>query len=285
MDTILVTGATGNVGAEVVRLLREQPVKIRAAIRPGGRAPVQPDDRVRVVPFDFGDPATYDSALRDVTKLFLLRPPAISNTKRYVDPVIAAARAAGVRQIVFLSLLGAEKNPIVPHRKIEDALKVSGVPWTLLRPSFFMQNLSTTHRADIQRHRDIFVPAGRGKTSFIDVRDIAAVAAKTLTEPGHDYRAYPLTGSAALDYAQVARIFSEILGRPIVYRQPSIPQFINRMYLRGMPWSFILVMVGIYTTARLGLAGTITNDTATLLGRPSITMRQFVADYRACWVS
>lgn len=280
---ILVTGATGNIGSEVTRLLRAQGYAVRAAAFEYQAPHTDPATGAEAVPFDFAQPATFGPALAGVKRLFLMRPPALSDTKRYMNPFIDAARAAGVEQIVFLSLLGAEKNRVVPHRQVEDYLRATGAPWTLLRPSFFMQNLSTTHRADIREHGEILVPAGRGKTSFIDARDIAAVAARTLTEPGHISQAYPLTGAEALDYSAVAQIFTAVLGRTIVYRRPSIWRFVRAMRRRGLAWSFIGVMVGIYTTCRLGLADGVTPDTARLLGRPPITMRQFVEDYRECW--
>jgi uncharacterized protein YbjT (DUF2867 family) len=283
MSPLLITGASGNVGAEVVRLLRDGGYPVRAAVRTAPAARADDAGGVEQVPFDFAEPATFGPALRGVEKVFLVRPPALADTKRYFTPFIDAARRAGVEQIVFLSLLGAEKNAIVPHHAIEAALRASGVPWTFLRPSFFMQNLSTTHRADIRERGEILVPAGNGETSFIDARDIAAVGARVLTESDHLGRAYPLTGGEALGYAAVARIFSEVLGRPIAYRRPSLVAFARQMRRRGLAWSFILVMAGIYTTARLGLAGTVTPDTATLLERAPITMRQFVADYQACW--
>ncbi len=156
MTTILVTGATGTVGCEVARLLGAHGLPVRAALRdPGGAVPAG----VAPVPFDFGRPETYDLALRGVEALFLMRPPAITDTRRYVDPLIAAAREAGVRRVVFLSVLGAERLPVVPHRRIERSLEASGMAHTFLRPSFFMQNLSGVRRADIRRGH-IVVPAG-----------------------------------------------------------------------------------------------------------------------------
>lgn len=141
----------------------------------------------------------------------------------------------------------------------------------------------TTHAPEIRELNEIIVPAGNGKTSFIDVRDIAVVAAKALTEPGHENKAYALTGNEALTYTEIAAILSEVVGRKIVYKHPSIFRFIVRMRKRGFPWQFIGVMVGIYTVARLGRAGGITSDTQDLLGRAPITFRQFALDNERCW--
>lgn len=132
----------------------------------------------------------------------------------------------------FLSLLGAEHNRVVPHYKIEQYLIHAGLADTFLRARFFMKNLNTTHRAEIQQRNEIVVPAGKGKTSFIDVRNIAAVAALALTETGHANQAYDLTGSEALDDDEVAAILSQALGRPITYREPSLFQFICNLLTR-----------------------------------------------------
>ena len=280
---ILVTGATGNVGAEVVRLLRQGNHQVRAADRTPNAADRRFGNGVEQVWLEFGAPESYSPAFAGVERMFLIRPPAISDVKRFLFPAIDAAREAGIQQIVFLSLIGVERNRVVPHYKVEQYLLGSGVPYTFLRPSFFMQNLNTTHRAEIKEQNEIFVPAGLGKTSFIDVRDIAAVAALTLTEPGHTNRAYALTGSEALDYYQVAAVLSEVLGRPIIYRKPSLLRFIRRQHAGGTPWPFVLVMSGIYTTARLGLAARLTDETARLLRRAPITLRRYAEDYRDCW--
>jgi uncharacterized protein YbjT (DUF2867 family) len=282
-DHILVTGATGNVGRELVKLLHRQGHPLRAAVISKQDAQNLPQADVPWAVVDFGEPASFAPAFNGVSRLFLMRPPQISDIDRFIKPVIDYAASNGVRQIVFLSLIGAEKNRIVPHAKVEKLLQAGPTPYTLLRCGFFMQNLSTTHRQDIAEQGDIFVPAGRGKTAFIDVRDIAAVAARVLTEPGHDNRAYPLTGSEALDYDQTAAIFTDVLGRPIRYSSPTPWRFAWRMWRRGNPLSYVGVVSAIYMTTRFGLADGVDPTAATLLGRPPITMRQFVTDHAQVW--
>lgn len=281
-EVVLVTGAGGNVGREVVRALAGRPgALVRAAILNNGDTERVLDAASETVRFDFGDPATYGPALAGASKLFLMRPPPIADVNRFIKPFIAAAAAAGINHIVFLSLLGVERNPLVPHAKIESILRDSGVPWTMLRCGFFMQNLDTTHRADIVEQDDLFVPAGEGRTAFIDTRDIGAVAALALDEAGHEGQAYRLTGREALAYGEVAAIMTEVLGRPITYSNPSPLAFARRMRQRGHPWGYINVMEGVYLSTRLGMAAAVFPDAADLLGREPITLRQYVADYAA----
>jgi uncharacterized protein YbjT (DUF2867 family) len=281
-ETILVTGATGNVGRELVKLLDEQGAPLRAAVVDEADVSRLPRP-VSWRRFDFTDAATYREAFAGVEKLFLMRPPHISNIDRDMAPAIRYAAEAGVRRIVFLSLLGAERNSFVPHAKVEKLLQAGSTPYTLLRCGFFMQNLSTTHREDIRRRDELFIPAGEGKTAFIDVRDIAAVAARTLREAGRENQAYPLTGSEALTYYQVAEMMSEVLGRPIAYTNPSPWRFAWRFWRRGRSLSYTAVVTAIYLTTRFGLAETVTPHTADLLQRPPISMRQFIVDYADVW--
>jgi uncharacterized protein YbjT (DUF2867 family) len=276
---ILVTGATGNVGREVARELAARGAAVRAAVYDDATPRRVLDGPAETARFDFTDPRTFPAAFDGVDKLFLVRPPAISNVGRDIRPVVDFAAAAGVGQVAFLSLAGAGRNRLVPHARIERLLTRSGMAWTMLRCGFFMQNLDTTHRADIVEHDDIFIPAGGGRTAFIDARDIGAAAARVLTEAGHANAAYALTGSEALTYGEVAAIMTEELGRPITYGNPSPWAFARRMRRRGYPRGHVNVMLGIYLTTRLGLARGISPDLERLLGRPPITMRQYVRDY------
>jgi uncharacterized protein YbjT (DUF2867 family) len=281
---ILVTGATGTVGRHVVTSLvdediTDENVTVRAGVRDIARARERFGDEIEYAEFDFQRPETWGAAFDGIDALFLIRPPTIGRVKRHITPAIDAAARVGVEHVVFLSVLGAERNPILPHRRIEAHLRDADVSHTFLRASFFMQNLAEVHREAIAERDEIFVPAGNGKTSFVDARDIGAVAAVALTEPDHENRAYDITGPAAFDYATVAEIFSDVLGRPIGYANPSIPAFVRRLRAEGQPLAFVLVMVGIYTIARLGFAGRVSRDIEALIGREPIPLERFVADY------
>jgi uncharacterized protein YbjT (DUF2867 family) len=139
---IFVTGATGNVGREVVRLLSAGNVDFRVGVRSGVLAST---DRRSVV-FDFLDPATFPDAVAGAKALFLLRPPAISNTKATLNVLVDVARAAGVQHVLFVSVAGAGKYPFVPHYAVERHLKSGPPGWTILRPGFFAQNLGGPYR-------------------------------------------------------------------------------------------------------------------------------------------
>ncbi|MFN3596596.1 MAG: SDR family oxidoreductase [Rubricoccaceae bacterium] len=280
MARILVTGPTGTVGFAVLRRLLDTGHAPVAALRGDAeRALPEGAERVRM---DFTDPGSFGPALRGIEGVFLMRPPQIANVKATLVPFMDAAEAAGVRRVAFLSVLGAEKNPLLPHRVVERRLERGALAWTHLRASYFMQNLAGMHAADI-RAGHLSVPAGDGKTSFVDARDVGEAAAVVLTVPGHEHRAYDLTGPEALDYFEVARVLSEVLGRRVEYRRPGSLEFLRREQERGTPTSLALVMAGIYATARLGLADRVEQDLGRVLGRSPRTLAQFAADYRDAW--
>ncbi|MBC7595818.1 MAG: NmrA family NAD(P)-binding protein [Kineosporiaceae bacterium] len=191
-----------------------------------------------------------------------------------------------MKHIVFLSLQGAESNAIVPHAKIEKWLRSSGLLWTFLRPSFFMQNLSTTHVAEIRDHSQIIIPAGNGRTAFVDVADIAAVAFEVLTDPeNHIGRAWTLTGPAANSYSEVAEILSRELSRTIRYLRPGLGRYaVHARRDLAMPWAMVLITAAIYTVARLDRASGLTDDVRTVTGRPPTSFADFAHRERTVWL-
>jgi uncharacterized protein YbjT (DUF2867 family) len=281
---ILVIGALGNVGAEVVKHLLGTGNKVRASDMSEEKIKARFGSSVEAVRFDFTDPTTYEATFKGVKKMFLLRPPHITNIKRDIYPSIDAAKRAGVKHVVFLSLIGIENTTYVPHYKVETYLKEIKLQTTFLRCSFFMQNLSTTHRKEIRERNEIFVPVGKARTSFIDARDIGAVAAAALTQDGHANKNYDLTGSEALDYWQAAKILSEVLGREIRYKNPNPVYFLVETMRRGTPLMFALVMMGLYTSTRFGMAEPITNEVKRLTGRKPISFKEFANDYKENWI-
>ncbi|MDO5499495.1 MAG: NmrA family NAD(P)-binding protein [Propionibacteriaceae bacterium] len=276
--TILVTGGTGTVGSVVARELLTAGADVRLASRARGA-----DDRHVV--FDFTDSSTWADAFAGVRALFLVRPPALGNVRRDVLPALGAARSSGVERIVFLSLQGADRNRVVPHAIVERWLRESGIAWTFLRAAFFHQNLITTHGSDIRDRDEIVVPAGDGRTAFVDAEDVGAMGAAALLDPAaHAGRAWTVTGPRALTYHQVAEILTAELGRVIRYRRPSAARYVRhaRHHL-GMPWPMVAVTTAIYSTARFGLAAGLSDDVHQVLGRPPIDFAEFARRERAAW--
>jgi uncharacterized protein YbjT (DUF2867 family) len=280
---ILVTGAPGNAGTPLVRELLGLGADVRAAARNPTAARSALGDAVEVVPFDMTDRATF-GAFDGVERLFLLRPPAIADVNGVVVPALAAARERGVRHVSFLSIQGAERNRLVPHHRIERAIRDLGFEWSFVRAAYFMQNLSTTHAADIRECDEIFVPAGRGsRTAHVDVRDVAAVIARTLVESGHEGRAYEPTGPEALTYDECATMVTEAVGRTVRYADPAPWTYWRRMRSRGVPRAMVGVTIGIYTAARLGMAAHLTGDVSRVTGRDPRTFAAFTVDARRAW--
>lgn len=280
MSVVLVTGATGNVGGPLVRRLSELGVDVRAAAR---RPPGDAGPEVESVRFDFTDPATFDEAFTGVRAMFLIRPPQLGHVARDVAPALARAKALGVEQVVFLSVQGADRLCFLPHARIEDWLCASGLGWNFLRASFFDQNLVTVHAKAVRERDELLMPAGRGRTAFVDAEDVAAVAAVALTEPARfGSAAWTLTGSEALTYGEVAGILTAVLGRAIRYPQPGLLSYAvgARRHL-GLSPAMIAATSMVYTTARLGLAAGLTGEVERILGRPPTTMAAFVERERA----
>ena len=224
MRRVLVTGPTGNVGRPTLQALVDRGVAVVAGVRPG----TAPDLGVPTVPLDFLDPATWDAALDGVDGVFLLRPPAISDVGSTLNAFVDRG-AAHVEHVVFLSVAGAEKNPFIPHAKVEKHLREGSVPWTFLRAGFFGQNLTGPYRADIRDDDRLYVPAGSGRAAWVDARDLGEAAARAFLDPEARGAAWLLTGPETRSFAEVAEILSEVLGRPIRYDAASVPGYMHHL--------------------------------------------------------
>ena len=283
MTGVFVTGATGTVGAAVAAQLAARGERVIAGVRSGHAARRLPDG-VEARLFDFASPPEQlRRVMRGADRLFLMRPPQIADVARFLIPVIDAAQDLGMRQVVFLSLQGVQFNRNTPHHQVEAYLRATRAPYTMLRPNFFMQNLSSTYAADIARHSEIRVPAGRSRTAFIDARDIGAVAATVLTEPGHDRKAYTLSGEQSLSYTDVAQIMSRVLGRPITYTRPTEHEHLAQLAADGRPADYIAVQKMIYRVVRLNASAAPNRSIQRLTGTPATRFDRFVNDHRDLW--
>jgi uncharacterized protein YbjT (DUF2867 family) len=277
---ILVTGPTGTVGGPLLTLLAEQDLDVMA----GAPDPARFSGPAECRALDFERPDTFAAALAGVRRVFLMRPPAISDTKRYIRPFIQSAEQHGVEHVVFLSLMGV--NRVMPHWRVEQDLRASTLRWTFLRPSFFAQNLQTAYGDDIREQSRIRVSSGRGRTSFIDTRDIAAVASLVLTDPSpHVEQAYTLTGPGALDYYQVASMLSAELGRAITYEPLGLLAYRHELRGQGLPSGYVNVQLLINVIARLGLAAKVNDTMPRLLGRPPTPLATYLHDHRDAWAA
>ena len=278
-EPVLVTGPTGTVGGPLLDLLAAGGTPVVAGARDAGRA----GGAVETRELDFERPGTFDAALHGIGRVFLMRPPAIADTSRLITPFVEAAARHGVEHVVLLSVMGV--NRALPHWRIEQDLRASPMGWTFLRPSFFAQNLETAYRDDIREHSRIRVASGLGRTSFVDTRDVAAVAELVLRDPApHAGLAYTLTGPEALDYHHVASMLSAELGRAVVYEPQGLLAQRRELLRRGQPNGLATVQLVIDLVARLGLAGRVTDTLGQLLGRPPTTLATYLHDRRDRWV-
>lgn len=274
-ENILVTGGSGTVGRAVVQALRAAGTAPLVASRDGSS--------VGEVRFDFLDRASWDLALSGVSRLFLLRPPQITDIDNTLGPFVRFARSIGVEHIVFLSVAGAENLSFLPHAKVERYLaETSG--WTILRPGFFAQNIETAYAGDIRFDNRIYVPVGRGKVAFVDARDIGEATAGCRLRPDlHSDTAYGLTGPVAVTFMQVADRLSFLLNRQISYKPASIIGYLTHLRAKNEPWSKAIVQTALHVGLRFGQAAGIAPDLAQMIPKKPRSIFDYLDDYHALW--
>ena len=283
MGVVLVTGASGNVGREVVGALRALGLGVRAAERDEDRARKVLGNEIDIVRLDYRDRSTFSCA-EGASALFLMRPPAVANVADTLLPFVDEARRRGVHHVVFLSVAGADKNVLVPHHAVEKHLRRGPGGWTILRPGFFAQNFGDAYRRDIVEDHRVYVPAGRGRVTFVDVRDVADVAAAAFATPAvHDRRAYTLTGPEAVDFETAARHLTRVLGRVIRYDPATLAGYALHLRARGLPWAQIAVQTVLHVGLRFGQAADLDPTLERLLGRRARSFGDYVRDHRMVW--
>jgi uncharacterized protein YbjT (DUF2867 family) len=279
---ILVTGGTGTTGKEIINELKKSGATgVRALVRDTAKASFISEAGFETVEGDFERPETLDAALAGVERALLLTAPS-PQTFAQQRAFIEAAKRAGVGHVVKFSAFGADANAPEGfgkwHGQAEDFLKESGLAWTILQPNFFMQNL-LGQAAQIAAEGRIYQPVGDAKASFIDVRDIAAVAARALTEDVHEGKTYVLTGPEALSFTDVAAKLSDATAREIVYVPITPEQFRAGALAAGLPEWLVGALERLNEILAAGYAAEVTDNVRRVAGREPITFEQFARDH------
>ncbi len=282
---VLVTGATGTVGREVVSALLKREVDVTVASRDVAKARAFAEKQgwnAPVARFDYADEAGMRAALGGVDGIFLVTPTTMHEPETVLGPFLEAAKEQGVGHVVRLSGMRTLQEPSNIHRAAEELVEASGIPYTHLRPNFFMQNFNTFYAESI-KNGGIYLPAENGEVSFVDTRDIGAVAATVLTEAGHKNKTYTLTGGAALAHGEVAEVLSNVLGYGVRYVPLTDEQTFESMRKLGRPDAATRGVIDLYRPAQDGSAGGVSEDVKTVLGRDPTPFQKYAEDYAHVW--
>lgn len=284
-DKILVTGATGIVGRALVQRLLAEGLEVKAGTRSPGLADYL-FGGAEVVELDYDVTATWDAAVQWADRVFLVPPPFDSRADERLVPFLDWAVQSGARQLVLLSAMAVDAREPLALSRVEERVKRTGVEFTFLRPNIYMQNFARGFVARAIRQKGVFrLPVGGARVSFVDGRDVAAVAARVLAEPGHDGRTYTLTGPDSLTADQVADVLGEVTGRTIRYE--AISEATLRDILAGDHWaagqadSFVTLM----DVVREGHREDVTPLVEELTGEPPIRFRSFAEEHADVWAA
>ena len=281
-NTILVTGATGTVGSILVEKLASAGQPARALVRSGKKAEGIEKLGIKTVIGDLAQPETLKPALEGIEKVFLLSAPDPQQAELQSN-LIKAAKVAGVQHIVKLSAFGVGSGLEAIslgrlHRDTEEEIERSGIAYTHLRPNGFMQN-SLMFAGTMRAQGVFYASLGDAKVSYVDARDVAAVAFSALTQNGHEGKAYEITGPVALSYAEVARELSAALGRDVKYVNVPVDTAREAMVGMGMQEWLANALVQLFELYKNGGAERVTDDVTRVAGREPITFSQFARDY------
>jgi uncharacterized protein YbjT (DUF2867 family) len=278
---ILVLGATGTNGGEVAHRLAAAGVRVRALVRNPDKAANLPQENIELVAGDLDEPASLDRALSGVDRAFFVA----AVDQRYAGwfrNFLAAARRSGSPHIVRFSAMGAVADSpselMRQHGETDQALADSGLPYTILQPNAFYQNLFWSAKS-IKDQGDFYLPLGDARQSLVDVRDIAAVAVEVLTDSGHDGKTYVITGPESLSYHDVAAKLSAVLGRPIRYVDVPPETARDSMEKAGMPAWNARAVAELYRLFAAGKTASVTDTIQRVTGRSPISFEQFARDH------
>ncbi len=284
---ILITGATGRTGSEVVKELQAKGAQIRAMDRNPDRVATIQGQGIGAVLGDFEKPETIETALQGVEKAFLVSIEGDRMAEQHRN-FVAAAKRAGVRHLVRLSILVSDPNSPLTlgkwHGEADQNVIDSGIPYTILRPAAFMQNF-LMQAAMVSSNGAVAAPLGDGKIGYIDLRDIASVATTVLTSSGHEGKTYPITGPESLSMDEVAGKLSAALGKEIKYLNIPPAEAKAAMTGAGMPDYVADAWLEVYQMISTGAANMTVNTVKDVTGSEARDFGQFARDYKSVFKS
>lgn len=283
-EKILVTGATGKVGRELVKRLLLDGLEVKAATRSPELAANLFGSGAEVVELDYDVTATWDEAVQWAERVFLVPPAFDPHSDDRLVPFLDWAVQSGARHLVLLSAMAIEARERLALRRIEQRVERTGVEWTFLRPNIYMQNFARGFVARSIREEGVFrLPADAAPVSFVDGRDVAAVAARVLKGDAHFGKAYTLTGPEAIDHHAVARLISEKSGREVRYEPISEDAMRQLLADEGWPPEQADTFAALLAAIREGRRADVTGDVAAITGRPPTSFSTFAAEHTQDW--
>lgn len=275
-DRVLVTGGTGKTGQLVARQLSLRGIAARIATRNPTSA-----DQIR---FDWTDPATHGPALEDIGAVYIVAPTDRTEQLPVMRPFLEQAVSQVPGRLVLLSASSLEAGgPMMGE--VHAWLAAHAPLWTVLRPSWFMQNVTTQHLPSILHEGCLYSATGDGRIPFIDAADIAAVAAEALTDPALEPRDHVLTGPKALTYDEVAGAISTRIGRSVRHCQLSVPELAARHAAFGVPEAYAITLARMDEAIAQGAEDRTTDEVQRITGRPAHSFADFLEDQRAVFAS
>lgn len=278
MQNILIVGASGLIGSGIIEALKSEKVNIRTTT---GKKENASKDKVFL---NLATGEGIDRAFEGIDKVFMLSPAGFANQHSVLSPLIKAAINYKLKKVVLMTAMGADAVETSPLRRTEIELEKSGLSYNIIRPNWFMQNFQTFWIHGINTANKILLPVGNAKTSFIDARDISAVAAKLLMTDEFNNKAFVLTGPEALDHDQVANYISEASGRNISYQEITPEELKPGLLGAGLPEDYSDFLLMILGAVKAGYNSPLTDNVKLILGRAPRNFKQYASDNRNKWI-
>lgn len=276
-ERVLVIGASGTVGSEVVQQLRKRGYAVKEAT---SKKAQRPDQTTLHLTTGEG----IHQAFEGVERAFFMSPPGSADQYALLSPLIQEAKRRGLKKVVLMTAMGANAVESTPFRRAEFELEKSGLNYNIIRPNWFLQNFNTFWIEGILRQNKILLPAGKAKVSFIDARDIAEVATQLLILDQQGPKDFDLTGPEAVDHQQVAVALSAVSGKNITYEEIS-PEHLKQSLLKaGLPEDYSDFLLLIFSYLREGYSERTTDAVEKILGRPARSLKEYAQDYKKNWL-